>query len=98
MPSSLRSSLPANRIEVPLVNSLLRWKNKPEPTAEDRRRLQQQRDQATEALKDAHQHLATWATEAKRWQQFEAEGMQAEQFADEVADVLRRQAGYVGSL
>ena len=80
------------------MNSLLKRKTKPKPTADDTRSLQQQRDQATEALRDAHQHLGAWATEAKKWQQFEAEGTQAEQFADEVADVLRRQAGYLGSL
>ena len=78
------------------MNPLSKWKHK--PTAEDKRSLQQQRDQATEALKHAQQHLTSWATEAKKWQQFEAEGTQAAQFADEVADVLRRQAGDVESL
>ena len=59
----------------------------------DRENVRRLRQEANTSLEEAHACLVAWAGEARKWEGFDAESGEADEFAAEVADVLRRQAG-----
>jgi hypothetical protein len=82
------------------VNVLRHWgrKPKPKPTEAEKTQIRDRRSAATDRLGDAERAFKDWAGAVDGWPEFAAEKTQAAQFADEVADVLRRHVGFVDGL